>query len=62
MKRDPRGGLNDLEVKVLEFDCNISVENYLNQVQSIEKIFEPIEYNEEKPFKLVVLKMNGIHS
>jgi len=47
---------------VLEFDGNLKSKNYIDWVQAIERIIELGEYNDEKVFKLVILKLKGYAS
>ena len=60
--RHQRDDLWDLKVEVLEFDGNLNLKNYLDWVQAIERIFELKEYNDEKAFKLIILKLKGYAS
>ena len=55
----PRDNLSDLKVKAPEFNGNLKSENYIDWVQAIERIIELKEYNDEKAFKLVILKLKG---
>jgi len=57
--RHLRDDLQDLKVKALKFDCNLNPKNYLDWVQALERIFELKDYNDEKAFKLAILKMKG---
>ena len=54
-RRHPRGDLRDLKVKTTEFDGNLN----LDWLQTLERIFQLKDYNDEKAFKLVILKMKG---
>ena len=45
-----------------EFDDNLNLEDYLDWVQAIKRIFELKEYNDEKSFKLVIPKLKGYAS
>ena len=47
---------------MLEFDGNLKSKNYIDWVQAIERIIELGEYNDEKVFKLVILKLKGYAS
>jgi len=49
-------------MEALEFDDNFNPENYLDWVQALEKIFELKDYNDERTFKLAILKMKGYAS
>jgi len=40
----------DLKVKTPKFDGNLNLENYLDWVQAIERIFELKGYHDEKSF------------
>ena len=57
--RHPRDDLSDLNVEALEFNDNLELETYLHWIQAIERIFELNEYNDEKDFKLAILKTKG---
>jgi len=43
----------------LEFDGNLELENYIGQIQAIERIIELKEDNDEKAFNLAILKLKG---
>jgi len=43
-------------------DGNFNLKRYLDWVQPMERIFELKEYNDEKSFKMVILKMKGYAS
>jgi len=58
----PRDDLSDLKIEALEFDGNLKPKKYIDWVQAIEKIIELKEYNDEKAFKLVILKLKGYAS
>ena len=47
-------------MEALEFDDNFNPENYLDWVQALEKIFELKDYNDDKAFKLAILKIKGL--
>jgi len=53
----PRDDLSDLKVEALEFDGNLKSENYIDWMQTIEKINELKEYNDEQAFKLFILNL-----
>ena len=55
------GDLSVLKINAPEFDENLKLKNYLGYLQNIERILELKEYNVEKAFKLVILKMKGMH-
>ena len=61
-RRHPRNDLGDLKVEVLKFNSNLNPKNYLDWVQAHERIFELKDYNDEKYFKLVILKWKGYAS
>jgi len=54
-RRHPR----DFKIKAAEFYENLNSENYLDYVQSMERIFGLKEYNVEKAFKLAILELKG---
>jgi len=56
-RRHPRDDLRALKVEALKFDDNLNLKNYLDWIQAIKKIFELKEYNDEKSFMLVILKL-----
>ena len=58
----PRDDLGDLKIEAPEFDYNLKSENYIDWVQAIERIIKLKEYNDEKAFKLVILKLKGYAS
>jgi len=60
--RHPRDDLQDLKVEAPEFDGNLNPKNYLDWVQALERIFELKDYNDEKAFKLAILKKKGYAS
>ena len=43
-----------------KFDGNINPKNYLDWVHTLEMIFELKDYNDEKAFKLAILKLKGM--
>ena len=53
----PRDDLSDLKIKAPKFNGNLKPDNYLNWVQTIQRILELKEYNDEKVFKMAILKM-----
>jgi len=57
--RHRRDDLWDLKVKAPNFDGNLNLENYLDWVQALERIFELKYYNDEKAS---ILKMKGYAS
>jgi len=57
-----RDDLNDLKIEALEFDGNLKPENYIDWVQALGMIIELTEYNDEKAFKFVILKLKGFAS
>ena len=54
--------LRDIKFETLKFDGNLNPENYPDWVQALERIFELKDYNDEKAFKLAILKMKGYAS
>ena len=56
----PMDELRDLKVEASELDDNRNIENYLDLVQVIKRIFELKEYNNEKSFKLAFLNWRGM--
>jgi len=58
----PKDDLSDLKVEAPEFNGNLKLENYINWVQTIERIIELKEYTHKKAFNLVILKLKGYAS
>jgi len=56
-ERHPRDDYWDLIIEAPELDDNLKLENNLDWVQANEMILKLREYNEEKSFKLAILKM-----
>ena len=56
-RRHARDDHVDLKIEELKFDANLKSKNHLDWVQAIEMIFELKEYNDEKAFKLAILKI-----
>jgi len=56
----PTNDHKDLKVGPSECDGSLNLKNYLDWVKPIKRIFELKEYNEEKSFKLAILKMKGM--
>jgi len=54
--------LRDLKVETPKFYDNLNRENYLDWVQTIERIFELKDYIDKKVFKLAILKIKGYAS
>ena len=57
--RPLRDNLKDLKVEAPEFDGNLNPRSHLDFVQSRKKIIELKYYNDDKSFKMVILKMKG---
>jgi len=57
-RRHPWDDLGDLKIKALKFDENLNLKNYLDWVQSMERVIELKDYNLEI-FKLAIRKMKG---
>jgi len=60
MERSFWDDLSDPKIEALEFDSNLELENYIDWVQAIERIIELKECNDEKAFKLAILKLERI--
>jgi len=58
IRRQPGDDLKGLQVQALKLNS----QNYLDWMQAIKMIFELNEYNEEKSFKLAILKLKGYDS
>ena len=57
-----RDDLKDLKVKAPEFDGNLNSESYLDWAHALERIFELKYYDDEKAFKLAIIKYTGYTS
>jgi len=58
-RRHPRDDLRDLKVETPKCYGDLNLKNYPNWVQTIKRIFKLKGYNDEKSFKLVILKLKG---
>ena len=56
-RRYPGDDLRNLKVESLEFDSNRNPQNYLDCLQTIERIIKLTTYNDDKAIKLVILKL-----
>lgn len=56
-KRHPKDDLRDLKIEASNLYENLGLENFLNWVKAIERIFKLKKYKEEESFKLDILKM-----
>jgi len=57
-----RDDQSDLKIEASEFDGNLKLENYIYWLEAIKRIIEIKEYNDEKAFKLAILKLKGYAS
>jgi len=56
-RRPPMDEFKDIKVEPPEFNGNLNPGEYLEWVQVMDRIFESKGYDDEKSFKIVILKL-----